>query len=214
MEKIAVGPEARGAIDLTKDWIWNLSAVAEAKRMVVQDLAVVILDRPRHQDIIAAVRGVGARIRLIPDGDVSAAIATCTADTGIDVLVGTGGAPAGVIAAAALRCVGGDMRGRLRFRNDDEVQRARRMGITDPERIYTTEELAQGEVMFAATGVTNGAYLRGIQFFSGGARTHSVVMRSKSGTVRNIESTHRFDRKPHYAFLQEGTGAGPASVKG
>ena len=201
MEKIAVGPEARGAIDLGRDWTWNLSAVAEAKRMSVADLTVIILDRPRHQEIVAAVRKAGARIRLIPDGDVSAAIATCSIETGIDVLFGTGGAPEGVIAAAALRCVGGDMRGRLKFRNNEEVERAKRMGITDLERIYTVEELAQGEVMFAATGVTNGAFLQGVKFFGGGAKTHSVVMRSKSGTVRTIESTHHFDRKPNYSWL-------------
>jgi fructose-1,6-bisphosphatase II len=201
MEKIAVGPEARGAIDLTRDWTWNLSAVAEAKRMRVEDVTTIILDRPRHAEIIAAVRKVGARIRLIPDGDVSAAIATCSRETGIDVLFGTGGAPEGVIAAAALRCVGGDMRGRLRFRNDEEVQRARAMGITDPDRIYTVEDLAQGEVMFAATGVTTGAFLSGVHFFGGGATTESVVMRSKSGTVRRIESTHHFDRKSNYSWL-------------
>jgi fructose-1,6-bisphosphatase II len=117
------------------------------------------------------------------------------------VLFGTGGAPEGVLAAAALRCVNGDMRGRLKFRNNDEVERARRMGITDPNRIYTVDELAQGEVMFAATGVTNGAFLKGVQFFGGGAKTSSIVMRSKSGTVRNIESTHHFDRKPNYSWL-------------
>jgi fructose-1,6-bisphosphatase II len=201
MEKIAVGPEARGVIDLDRDPVWNLHAIAEAKRMRVADLTAIILERPRHAELIAAVRGAGARIRLIQDGDVSAAIATCGQDTGVDVLFGTGGAPEGVIAAAALRCVGGDMRGRLRFRSDEEVSRARQMGITDPARVYQLEELAQGEVMFAATGVTTGAFLHGVQFFSGGARTHSVVMRSKSGTVRRIEGTHHFDRKPNYSWL-------------
>jgi fructose-1,6-bisphosphatase II len=201
MEKIAVGPEARGAIDLGRDWTWNLHAVAEAKRMRVEDLTTIVLDRPRHAEIIAQVRAAGARIRLIADGDVSAAIATCSSEAGIDVLFGTGGAPEGVLAAAALRCVNGDMRGRLKFRNNDEVERARRMGITDPDRIYTVDDLAQGEVMFAATGVTNGAFLKGVHFFGGGAKTASIVMRSKSGTVRNIESTHHFDRKPNYSWL-------------
>jgi len=201
MDKIAVGPEARGAIDLTRDPTWNLAAVAEAKRMRVSDLTAIIMDRPRHAEIIAAVRKAGARIRLITDGDVSAAIATSSPETGVDVLFGTGGAPEGVIAAAALRCVGGDMQGRLHFRNDDEVARARTMGITDPSKIYALEELAQGEVMFAATGVTNGSFLHGVQYFSGGAKTYSVVMRSKSGTVRRIESTHHLDRKPNYTWL-------------
>src|SRR5262249_45687729 len=148
-----------------------------------------------------AVRKAGARIRLIQDGGVAAAIATATEATGIDILFGTGGAPEGVLAAAALRCVGGDMQGRLRFRNNDEIARAREMGVTDIDRVYALEDLAQGEVMFAATGVTTGAFLRGVQFFSGGAKTYSIVMRSKSGTIRNIESTHHFDRKPNYGWL-------------
>jgi fructose-1,6-bisphosphatase II len=201
MEKIAVGPEARGAIDLRRDATWNLNAIAEAKKMRVDDLTAIVLDRPRHQELIATVRKAGSRIRLIQDGDVAAAIATASEGTGIDVLFGTGGAPEGVLAAAALRCVGGDMQGRLRFRNNDEIERARRMGIADLDRVYALEDLAQGEVMFAATGVTNGAFLRGVQIFSGGAKTSSVVMRSKSGTVRSIESTHHFDRKPNYSWL-------------
>jgi fructose-1,6-bisphosphatase II len=200
MEKIAVGPEARGVIDLRESWTWNLTRIAAAKKMRVQDLTVIILDRDRHSELIGEVRQAGARIRLIGDGDVSAAIATCKLETGIDALFGTGGAPEGVIAAAALRCVGGDMQGRLRFRHDEERERARRMGITDGERIYSLEELAAGNVMFAATGVTQGSFLDGVHFFSGGARTQSVVMRSKSGTVRVIDSTHRFDTKPAYSW--------------
>ncbi|MBI4509176.1 MAG: class II fructose-bisphosphatase, partial [Deltaproteobacteria bacterium] len=201
MDKIAVGPEARGVIDITKSATWNLSAIAEAKKAAVSDLTAIILDRPRHQELIAEVRRAGARIRLIGDGDVSAAIATCKRETGIDVLFGIGGAPEGVLAAAALRCVGGDMQGRLKFRSVEEAERARRMGITDQNRVYRLSDLAQGDVMFAATGVTNGAFLGGVQFFGGGAKTHSVVMRSKSGTIRNIDSTHQFDRKPHYGWL-------------
>jgi len=201
MEKIAVGPEARGTIDLHRDTMWNLSAVAEAKRMRVSDLTAIILERPRHAELIATVRKAGARIRLIQDGDVAAAVATCAHETGIDILFGTGGAPEGVLAAAALRCVGGDMQGRLRFRNDEEIERAKKMGITDLDRIYGLEDLAQGEVMFAATGVTSGAFLAGVQYFSGGAKTSSIVMRSKSGTVRRIESTHHLDRKPNYSWL-------------
>jgi fructose-1,6-bisphosphatase II len=201
MQKIAVGPEARGAIDITKTPTWNLGAIAEAKRARVEDLTCIILERPRHQDLIAEVRKAGARIRLIQDGDVSAAIATCKPETGIDVLFGTGGAPEGVIAAAALRCVGGDMQGKLKWRSDEEIARAKKMGITDLERIYRLEELAEGDVMFAATGVTDGAFLGGVTYFGGGAKTYSVVMRSKSGTVRMLESTHHFDRKPNYSWL-------------
>jgi fructose-1,6-bisphosphatase II len=132
---------------------------------------------------------------------VSAAIATCKRETGIDILFGIGGAPEGVLAAAALRCVGGEIQGRLKFRSAEERERARRMGISDADRIYKLEDLAEGEVMFAATGVTHGAFLGGVKFFGGGATTTSVVMRSKSGTVRLIESTHHFDRKPNYSWL-------------
>jgi fructose-1,6-bisphosphatase class II len=202
MEKIAVGPEGRGAINIMRGWTWNLNALAEAKRCRVDDLTAIILDRPRHKELIAEVRKAGARIRLIGDGDVSAAIATCKNTTGIDVLFGTGGAPEGVLAAAALRCVGGDMQGRLRYRNDDEMRRAEKMGIKDHDKIYALEELAQGHVMFAATGVTDGSYLTGVHFRGGGASTHSVVMRSKSGTVRFIEAEHAFDRKPNYGWLK------------
>lgn len=201
MDKIAVGPEARGCIDITKSPTWNLNAIAEAKRARVEDLTAIILDRPRHEALIAEVRKAGARIRLISDGDVSAAIATCKKETGIDVLFGIGGAPEGVLAAAALRCVGGDMQARLKFRSPEEQKRAEKMGIADADKIYTLEELAQGEVMFAATGVTSGAFLDGVKFYGGGAKTSSVVMRSKSGTVRWIEATHQFDRKPNYAWL-------------
>jgi fructose-1,6-bisphosphatase II len=202
MEKIAVGPEGRGVIDIRKPPAWNLHALAEAKRSRVEDLTAIILERPRHKALIEEVRKAGARIRLITDGDVSAAIATCKEDTGIDVLFGIGGAPEGVLAAAALRCVGGDMQGILRYRNDDERARAERMGIKDHARIYQLEDLAQGDVMFAATGVTEGAFLRGVKFFGGGALTYSVVMRSRSGTVRYIDARHNFDRKPDYAGLK------------
>jgi fructose-1,6-bisphosphatase II len=196
MEKIAVGPAARGLIDLRESWTWNLERIAKALGKEVGQVTAIILDRDRHIDLIAEVREAGARIRLIGDGDVSAAIMTCKEEAGIDVLFGTGGAPEGVIAAAALRCIGGDMQGRLRFRHDEERARARKMGITDEDRIYQLEELASGNVMFAATGVTNGSFLDGIRFFSGGAATQSIVMRSKSGTVRLIDSRHRFSTKP------------------
>jgi fructose-1,6-bisphosphatase II len=204
MDKIAVGPSGRGAIDISKSPTWNLSALAEAKRARVGDLTAIILDRPRHQALIEEVRKAGARIRLITDGDVAAAIATCKEETGIDILFGIGGAPEGVLAAAALRCVGGDMQGRLKYRNEDEKRRAEKMGVKDHDKVYRLEELAQGNVMFAATGVTSGAFLRGVRFFGGGATTHSVVMRSQSGTIRFIEAEHAFDRKPNYAWIKEG----------
>ena len=198
MEKIAVGPEAVGAIDLSKSPTENLKKIAEAKKCLVEDLTVVILDRPRHENLITEVRKCGARIKLIGDGDVAAALSTCFKETGVDVLMGTGGAPEGVISAAALRCVGGDMQGRLKFRNDEERIRAKKMGITDENKIYSITELASGSVMFAATGVTNGDFLKGVRFFGGGASTHSLAMRSKTGTIRYIETVHHFAKKPQY----------------
>jgi len=198
MEKIACGPSGKGVISLERSPTENLRALARAKGCQVPDLSVVILDRPRHKDLIDEVRRAGARIKLITDGDVSVAIATCDERTGIDMLMGIGGAPEGVLAAAALRCVGGDMFGRLKFRNEEEKERAKKMGVTDLERIYTIDDLAAGDVMFAATGITTGDYLRGVRFTGTGAETHSVVMRSKSGTVRYIEGFHKFDLKPRY----------------
>lgn len=198
MLKIAVGPEARGAISLSNTPTQNLAEIAKAKSCNIDDLTVIILDRPRHADLIAEVRKAGARIWLIGDGDVSAAIATCKPDSGVDVLMGTGGAPEGVIAAAALRCMGGDFQGKLIFRTDDEKARAKKMGITDLDRIYHHDDLASGRVMFCATGVTQGTFLNGVRFMKNGAHTHSVVMRSESGTVRYIHAEHHFDRKPKY----------------
>ncbi len=198
MMKIAVGPECKGVIDLDASPAENLKSIARAKKCNVEDLTVIILDRPRHADLIAEVRRSGARIWLIGDGDVSAAIATCKRESGVDVLMGTGGAPEGVIAAAALRCMGGDFQGKLMFRNEEEKARARKMGITDLDKVYKIEELAQGKVLFCATGVTQGTFLNGVRFTRGGAYTHSVVMRSESGTVRFIEAEHHFDRKPVY----------------
>ena len=198
MKKIAVGPEARGAIDINLSATENLKNIASVKVCQIEELTVIILDRPRHADLIAEVRKAGARIWLIGDGDVSAAIATCKKGSGVDVLMGIGGAPEGVIAAAALRCMDGDFQGQLVWRNDHERERAKKMGITDLNRIYGISDLASGNVMFCATGVTQGTFLDGVRFFSGGAKTHSVVMRSESGTVRYIEAEHRFDRKPRY----------------
>ena len=198
MAKIAVGPIGKGVIDLDKSPTENLHALAAAKRCKVEDLTVIILFRPRHEALIAEVRKAGARIRLIGDGDVSAAIATTKPETGIDLLMGIGGAPEGVLAAAALRCVGGEFQGRLAPRNDEEIERAKKMGVTDIKKKFQIDELAAGDVMFAATGVTDGDYLRGVHFFTGGATTQSVVMRSKTKTVRVINATHYFEHKPNY----------------
>jgi fructose-1,6-bisphosphatase II len=198
MDKIAVGPGAKGAIDLNKSPSQNLRAIADRKGVYVDDLTVIILNRPRHEKLIAEVRSTGARIKLIGDGDVSAAIATCFPETGVDVLMGIGGAPEGVIAAAALRCCGGDMQGRLAPRNEKEIERAQKMGVKDVKAVFSIDQMARGNVIFAATGVTSGDFLRGVRFFKGGAETHSVVMRSKSQTVRYIQSRHSFEHKPNY----------------
>jgi fructose-1,6-bisphosphatase class II len=198
MDKIAVGPIGKGVVDIDKSPTDNLKALAEAKGARIEDLTVIILYRPRHEALIKEVRQAGARIRLISDGDVSAAIATTKRDTDIDLLLGIGGAPEGVLAAAALRCVGGEMQGRLKFRNPQEIERAKAMGIKDIHKKFSIEDLAAGEVMFAATGVTDGDYLEGVHFFPGGATTHSVVMRSKTQTIRFIQTSHYFAYKPHY----------------
>ena len=202
MDKIAVGgglPD--GVVDLDKKPAQNLADLAKAKKVDVADLVVCILDRPRHADLIAKVREAGARIMLIGDGDVSGVIATSTGDSGIDIYMGSGGAPEGVLAAAALRAIGGQMQGRLLFRNDDERGRAHRLGIADLNRKYDLLDMAHGDVMFAATGVTNGSMLKGVRRFPGGAFTHSVVMRSKTGTVRRVEADHDFTRKQPFAPL-------------
>ena len=196
MDKIAVGADLpEGVVDLDRSPADNLAALAEAKGLTVADLVVCILDRPRHEHLIGAVRDAGSRIQLIQDGDVSGVIATSRPDSGIDIYMGSGGAPEGVLAAAALRCIGGQFQGRLLFRNDDERARAGRIGIRDLHRKYDLLELAGGDVMFAATGVTSGTMLRGVRRFAGGGYTHSMVMRSKSGTVRTVEAWHNFDRK-------------------
>jgi fructose-1,6-bisphosphatase class II len=192
MDKLAVGPEARGAIDIDRPPTENLHAIARAKGVPVEELTVVILDRPRHEKLIEEVRSAGARIMLIKDGDVSAAIATCSRDQPVDVLMGIGGAPEGVIAAAALRCIGGELQGRLMPRNEKEIERAKEMGIRDIHRKLSMDDLASGPVMFAATGVTSGNLLKGVRFRPQGALTQSVVMRSQTMTVRYIEAEHNF----------------------
>jgi fructose-1,6-bisphosphatase II / sedoheptulose-1,7-bisphosphatase len=196
MDKIAVGgglPE--GVVTLNASVLTNLKNLALAKKISVSDIMVCMLDRPRHEAMIAQIREAGARITLIGDGDVSGVIAVAQAGTGIDMYLGSGGAPEGVLAAAALRCTRGQMQGRLLFEDDAQITRARGMGITDPNRIYTISEMAKGDVMFAATGVTAGPMLRGVMREGKGAVTHSIVMRSKSGTVRFVEAHHNFETK-------------------
>jgi fructose-1,6-bisphosphatase II / sedoheptulose-1,7-bisphosphatase len=196
MDKIAVGgglPD--GLVDLDAGPVANLKALAREKGVEIGDLVACILDRPRHAELIAKVREAGARIMLITDGDVSGVIATATPDSGVDIYFGSGGAPEGVLAAAALRCIGGQFQGRLLFRNDDERGRARRLGIEDLNRKYSLLELAKGDVMFAATGVTDGSMLRGVRLAKGMATTHSLVMRSRTGTVRYVEAHHDLKRK-------------------
>lgn len=199
MDKIACGPMAKGCIDIDKSVRENVECVAKALKKPVGDVTVVILNRPRHEKLISEVRSLGARIHLIGDGDVSAAIATGWYNSGIDLLLGIGGAPEGVISAAAMQCLGGDFQGRLKFRNEDEKARAKRMGITDFDKKYTIDELAHGSVMFCATGVTDGPFLKGVKSLPGRqARTYSVVMRSVTGTIRNIQTHHNLAKKPNY----------------
>ena len=196
MEKIAVGgglPE--GVVALNAPIGENLRNLARAKKIEMSELMVCMLDRDRHADMIAHIREAGARITLIGDGDVAGLIAASQPFTGIDLYVGSGGAPEGVLSAAALRCIGGQMQGKLLFEDAAQIERARTMGITDPNRIYNIEDMAKGDVMFAATGVTTGQMLRGVQRAGRGAITHSIVMRSKSGTVRYVEAHHNFARK-------------------
>jgi len=196
MDKIGVGPGLpEGIVDLDKSPTQNLNDLADARGVKVEDLVACILDRPRHQELIEETRKAGARIMLISDGDVSGVIATTNPDSGVDIYMGSGGAPEGVLAAAALRCIGGQFQGRLLFRNDDERARAHKWGVTDLNRKYDLVELASGDVMFAATGVTSGSMLAGVRRVGQGLSTESLVMRSKTGTVRKIETFHNFARK-------------------
>lgn len=201
MDKIAVGPEAKGVIDINAPVESNLRRIAQAKGMDVHDLTVVILDRPRHENLIREVRKAGARIRLITDGDISGALMTALPETGIDVLMGVGGSPEAVVAACALKCLGGEIQCKLWPRDDEERQAAITAGYA-LDKVLTTDDLVKGDnVFFAATGVTNGELLRGVRYFGGGARTHSVVMRSKSGTVRFVEATHRWDKLMRFSQI-------------
>jgi fructose-1,6-bisphosphatase II / sedoheptulose-1,7-bisphosphatase len=196
MDKIAVGPGLpAGVVDLDAPVAENLRNLAAAKKIAIGELVLCTLDRDRHAEMIAKAREAGARIMLIGDGDVSGVIMAAQAESGVDIFIGSGGAPEGVLAAAALRCLGGQMQGRLLFEDDAQVNRARDMGVADPKRKYDLMEMAKGDVMFAATGVTTGPMLRGVRRFSTGAITHSIVMRSKSGTVRYVEAHHNFETK-------------------
>jgi fructose-1,6-bisphosphatase II len=195
MEKICVGPVAAGKVDIRATPSENLRRIADALGRRVNDITVVILERPRHDALIAEVRDAGARIKLIGDGDLSAAIACAVSGTGVHAVMGTGGAPEGVITAAALRCLGGEIQARFRYRNDDERERGAKMGHGDEDRVYRTEDLAPGEnLVFAATGVTAGDLLEGVRFFGGGARTHSLVMAYQAKQVRFVDTVHMFDR--------------------
>ncbi|HCV53456.1 MAG TPA: class II fructose-bisphosphatase [Exiguobacterium sp.] len=197
MDKIAVGPEAAGHISLDATIEENIAAVAKAKNKEIEDVVVSILDRERHEEIIQRIRATGARIRLIGDGDVAGAINTAFPHTGIDILLGSGGAPEGVLAAVALKCLGGELQGRLLPADDAEIERCKKMGIEDPSKILMMDDLVAGDdCSFAATGVTDSELMKGVQFTAQGGQTHSVVMRAKSGTVRFVEGIHSFKKKP------------------
>lgn len=198
MLKLASGPEGKGVLDIRQSPTENLKRLADAKKCRVSDLTAVVLDRPRHKELIDEIRAAGARIQLIGDGDVASAIATATPNSGVDILMGIGGAPEGVIAAAALQCLNGEFQGILKPRNQDEIDRALKMGIDDMNRVFHINDLAKGNLMFCATGVTTGNFLDGVIFKPWGCYTHSIVMRSESGTIRHIRAEHHFDKKPRY----------------
>ncbi len=194
MNKLAVGPEAKGSINIEKSITENLKAIAKATHKDVEDLTTIVLDRDRHKDIIAEIRRAGARIRQIPDGDVAAALMTAWPDSGVDVLIGVGGTPEGVIAACALRAMGGEIQGKLYARDEDELHRGREAGY-DFDKILTMDDLVSSEdVFFAATGITDGELLKGVRYFGDGASTDSLVVRGLTGTVRQISATHRLDK--------------------
>ncbi len=202
MDKIAVGPAAKGKINIEAPVADNLKAIAKANGKTVEDLTAVILDRPRHAQLIAEVRRNGVRIRLIPDGDVAGALMTAWPDSGIDVLFGIGGTPEGVLAACALRAMGGEIQGKLYARNEDELRRGREMGY-DFEKILTMDDLVASEdVFFAATGITEGELLHGVKYFGKGARTDSLVVRGLTGTVRQIVATHRWDKLNQFSAIK------------
>ncbi|ATF16035.1 class II fructose-bisphosphatase [Brevibacillus sp. HB1.2] len=197
MEKMAVGPKAVGKVDINAPVRDNLKAVAQAQGKDISDLVAIVLDRDRHSQVIHEIREAGARIRLISDGDVAAAINTAFPDTGVDILFGSGGAPEGVLAAVALKCLGGEIQGKLLPQNEEEIKRCVKMGLTNPHQVLFMDDLVKGDdAIFAATGVTDGELLKGVRFQGTRATTNSVVMRAKTGTVRFIEGNHRLERNP------------------
>lgn len=199
MDKIAVGSKCKGAVNLDASVEENLHSVAKKLEKDIEEVTVIILDRDRHRETIEKIRKCGCRIKLIRDGDIAGALAPAIEDSGVDILIGTGGAPEGVIAAVALKCLGGDIQGRLMFRNDGERERARKMGIKDLSQKFMMNDLVKSdEAMFAATGVTDGTILKGVSFLSHGAKTHSIVMRAKTKTIRLIEAMHHFEHLPDY----------------
>lgn len=198
MDKIAVGPEAVGKIDINASVTDNLKAVAKAKGKDIEDVVAILLDRPRHEKMIQEIREAGARIKLIPDGDVAAAINTAFDQTGVDILFGIGGAPEGVLAAVALKCLGGEIQGRLLPETEEQIRRCHEMGIKDVNKVLTMDDLCGGDdAIFAATGITDGELLKGVQYKGDIATTETVVMRAKSGTVRFIQGKHRLKTKPN-----------------
>jgi fructose-1,6-bisphosphatase II len=202
MDKIAVGPEGKGAIDIEVSPLVNLRSVARSKGKDIADLTVVVLDRPRHESLIAEIRKAGARIRLITDGDVAGALMTAWPDSGVDLLMGIGGTPEGVISACALKAMGGEIQGKLYARNEAEANKARDMGF-DLGRVLATNDLVRSDnVFFAATGITDGELLDGVKYYGDGARTHSLVMRAKSGTVREIVARHRWDKLMRFSQVK------------
>jgi fructose-1,6-bisphosphatase II len=202
MNKMAVGPEAKGKINIEKSITENLESIAKAKHKDLEDLTTIILDRPRHNEMIAEIRKCGARIRLIPDGDVAAALMTAWPDSGVDVLLGIGGTPEGVLAACALRAMGGEIQGKLYARDEDELRRGREAGY-DFDKVLTMDDLVSSEdVFFAATGITDGELLKGVRYYGDGASTDSLVVRGMTGTVRQITATHRIDKLRQFAAVK------------
>jgi fructose-1,6-bisphosphatase II len=202
MNKIAVGPAAKGMIDIEKSAEWNIRNVAKAKKIEVNEVTVCILDRPRHKELIDEVRNAGARIKLITDGDVAGAIMTALEDTGVDILLGIGGAPEAVVSACALKCIGGDMQCKPWPRSEEEAQKAREMGA-ELDRVYRLDDLVSGDNIFVSlTGITNGELVDGVKYYEHGVVTHSLVMRSKSGTVRDVRARHRLDKLMAYSSIE------------
>jgi fructose-1,6-bisphosphatase II len=202
MNKIAVGPQAKGKIDIEAPVAHNLKAIAKANEKSIEDVTIVILDRPRHDELIAEVRRLGARIRQIPDGDVAGALMTSWPDSGIDALMGIGGTPEGVISACALRAMGGEIQGKLFARNEDELRRGKEAGYNFKKVLSMDDLVSSEDVFFAATGITNGEFLEGVQYFGSGARTDSLVVRGLTGTVRRIEATHRFGKLNRMSMIK------------